>query len=117
MLVAVVGALMLAIAWTPLKSGYFELVAKQCGKANGFDRLPWVWVPAFDARVERLLADSAAERAAVRCIYVWARPIVERSSNRSELGSGVEYLEAVRVDPHVGAQPGNLAVTFYPSQD
>ena len=110
-LTTVILAIILLIVWGPLKLHYFYTVTEHCARSHDLD---WHWVPAFDARIERLEADSETNSRAIACINRWAWIIVDKEPlNPDELGRATPYLETVRIDPHVGASPSNLSVTYY----
>jgi hypothetical protein len=116
LLVVVIASVLLWMSWNPLKMRYFYGVAQHCGESNGLTELPWVWTPAFDARVERLVGDTDARLSTIECIDRWARPILGHEPLRHEPGvpsPDVPYLETVRIDTHVGAAPQNLSVIYY----
>lgn len=58
------------------KEWYFNYVAESCSETHGLARIPWQWVPAFDASVERFVANSDQENAVLDCIDRWAGVII-----------------------------------------
>ncbi len=108
-------ALVLGVAWYPLKSTYFHFVAGRCGEASGLRAIPWEPGLAFDAEVHRFVATGDAEESAMACIVSWAGFLIEHVDTPAALRqTDKRVLETIAISSHTGGPIPPYYIEFDP---